>query len=112
MVEAGKLPSMSRTTYTLLVRENESNEGIIAEVRADGTIEESTRLSYGDFGLTAIRDGWLPNERRTEVEADVRTVQLQTQRNGEGFSFRVLGDGETIAEQRIMDDEWRVAAVR
>jgi len=103
---------MSRTTYTLLIRENESGEDIIAEVRSDGTIEESTRLSYGDFGLTAIRDDWSPDERRTEVEADVRTVRLQTERNGEGFSVRVLGDGETIAEQRITDDEWRVASVR
>ncbi|ODR81737.1 hypothetical protein BG842_15955 [Haladaptatus sp. W1] len=112
MADGAERPAMSRTTYTLVVREGAGNEGIIGEVRADGTIEESTRLSYGDFGLTAIRDDWLPNERRTEVEADVRTVRLQTERNGEGFSFRVLGDGETIAEQRISDDEWRVAAVR
>ncbi|WP_458205668.1 hypothetical protein [Haladaptatus sp. NG-SE-30] len=100
---------MSLTTYTLVVRENESEEGIVAELRGDGTIENSTRISYGDYGLMAVRDDWTPDEQRTEITADVRTTRLQTQRNGGEFQFRVLGDGETLTEQRITDDEWRVA---
>lgn len=106
-----EIPRMPLTTYTLVVRENESNEGIVAEVRSDGSIEGSTAISYGDFGLTAVRDDWVPDERRTDVAADVTTIRLQTERDGERFSFRVLGDGETIAEQRVTDDEWNLVAV-
>lgn len=112
MVGGGKRSPMSLTTYTLVIRENESNEGIVAEVRADGIIEESTTVSYGDFGVTAIRDDWVPDERQTEFDADVATIRLATERNGEGFLFRVLGDGETVAEERITDDGWNVATVQ
>ncbi|WP_368411735.1 hypothetical protein [Haladaptatus halobius] len=100
---------MSITTYTLVVRENESREGIRAEVRGDGTIEESARISYDDYGLTAERER-IPDERRTEFTADATTLRLQTERDGGGFQFRVLGDGETLAEQRVTDDEWNVTA--
>ncbi|WP_049969914.1 hypothetical protein [Haladaptatus cibarius] len=102
---------MSRTTYTLVIRETEPAEEIVAEVRSDGTIEESTSVAYADYGLTAVRDDWIPDDRRTEVTADVMTTRLQTERNGEGFSFRLLGDGETLAEQRLTDDEWNVVSV-
>ncbi len=102
---------MSLTTYTLVVRENESSEGIVAEVRSDGTIDEATRVPYTEHGLTALRDDWAPEERDTEFTADVRTIRLQTERNDEGFLFRVLGDGETMAEQRVTDDEWNVASI-
>ncbi|WP_266078167.1 hypothetical protein [Haladaptatus caseinilyticus] len=102
---------MSLTTYTLIVRENESTDEIVAEVRSDGTIENSTRLSYTDYGLTAVRDGWVPDERRDEVTADVMTTRLQTERVGDGFLFRLLGDGETLTEQRVTDDEWNVVTV-
>lgn len=100
---------MSLTTYTLVVRE--STDEIVAEVRSDGTIEDSTRLAYTDYGLTAVRDDWIPDERRAEVTADVTTTRLQTERNDDGFSFRLLGDSETLAEQRVTDDEWNIVSV-
>ncbi|WP_435154874.1 hypothetical protein [Haladaptatus sp. DFWS20] len=39
------------------------------------------------------------------------TTRLQTERNEDGFSFRLLGDGETLAEQRVTDDEWNIVSV-
>ncbi|WP_227353787.1 hypothetical protein [Haladaptatus salinisoli] len=100
---------MPITTYALVVRENENREGITAEVREDETIEESARISYDDYGLTAEREE-TSDERRTEFAADVTTLRIQTERDGEGFQFRVLGDGETLVEQRVTDDEWNVTA--
>lgn len=98
---------MPITTYTFVVSENENREGIVAEIRGDGTIEESERVSYDDYRLTAEREE-TPDERRTEFTADVTTLRIQTERDGEGFQFRVLGDGETLAEERVTDDEWNV----
>ncbi len=103
---------MSFTTYTLVVRENGNSEGIVAEVRADGSVEDSTSVSYDDYGLTAISDDWLPNERHNEFDTDATTIRLETERDGEGFLFRVVGDGETITEQRVTDDGWNVVAVQ
>ncbi|WP_458189308.1 hypothetical protein [Haladaptatus sp. NG-WS-4] len=102
---------MSLTTYTLVIRENKTEEGLVAELRGEGIIEDSTRISYNDYGLTAVREDWTPNEQHIDVTADVRTIRLQTERKGGEFQFRVLGDGETLTEERVTDDDWNVVSV-
>lgn len=98
------------TTYTLVVSEDESPEEIRAEVREEtGTIADSTRVAYDDYGLIAEREGWTPEDRRKELTADVTSLRLQSTRDGEAFAFRLVGDGELLAEERVTDDDWRLA---
>lgn len=99
-------------TYTLVVAEPETNEGITGEVyNESGTIEESVSFSYDEYGLTAIRDDWEPETRRREVTADVTTLNLEVQRRDGGFEFRLLGDlNQELVTERVSDADWKVAA--
>lgn len=100
---------MSMQTYTLELREDESGEGIQADLyNEEGTIESATRASYDDHGLTTMDDDWAPDPRRLDVTADVLTVDVQYDHDGGGFEFRVVGDGETLATERVTDDDWEL----
>ncbi len=100
-------------TYTLVVSETDANEGIVGEVyNESGTIEESVGLEYEEFGLTAIRDDWKPQERRTQVSADVTTLNLELRRTEGAFEFRLLGDAsDELAVERVADADWKIAEV-
>lgn len=98
---------MALRTYRMVVAETERGEGITADVyNEDGTLAESTRLPYGDFGLTADREGDAPEEREQSFDADVRTMQLRTQRLDGAFELSVVGDGEDLHRERLTDEEW------
>lgn len=101
---------MTLEQYTLEIAEDESHEGITADVYGEtGVVEESTRVTYTDYGLRAVRDDWSPSRRRQSVTMDVTRVNLQYERDGEAFEFRLLGDDDVVATERVTDEEWKVA---
>lgn len=100
---------MSLETYTLEVAEDETHEGITADVYGeDGLVEASTRVTYSDHSLVADRDDWEPEPRRTAVDADVLRIDLQVERGDGRFEFRLLGDRDELARERVTDDDWRL----
>lgn len=102
---------MALRTYRLVVAETERGEGITADVyNEDGTLAESTRLPYEDFGLTTDREGGDPEDRERSFDADVMTMQLRTQRLDGAFEVSVLGDGEDLHRERVTDEEWGLAS--
>ncbi len=103
---------MSTETYTLQIAEDETHEGIRADLYdEDGLVEKSTRISYGDHGLTAMRDDWEPKPIEREVTADVTTLDLQHTRQQGEFEFRLLGDRDELHSERIADSDWKIASV-
>lgn len=102
---------MSLETYTLVVREADS-EGIEATVTGeDGLVEASTYVAYEDHDLAADRadDGSdVPNEERVEFTADVLSLRLQLQRLDASFEFRVVGDDEELARTTVADGDWHL----
>ena len=100
---------MPLETYTLEIAEEDSHEGITADVYdEDGLIEASTRVTYSDHSLAANRDEWEPDPRRVDVDADVMTLNLQVERGDGSFEFRLLGDREELARERVTDSDWRL----
>ncbi|WP_254535107.1 hypothetical protein [Halomarina litorea] len=98
---------MALRTYRLVVAETETGEDITADVyNEEGTLAESARIPYEDHGLTVDREGDAPSEREHTFQADVTTMQLQTQRVDGAFDVSVLGDGETVHSERLTDEEW------
>ncbi|MFC4359981.1 hypothetical protein ACFO0N_18695 [Halobium salinum] len=104
---------MSMETYTLRVAENEAHEGLAADVLDEsGSIVETTRLSYDDYGLARKGSGESgPDPVECEVTADVIDTALQFERLDDGFEFRFLGDREEVASVRVSDAEWGLVAV-
>lgn len=103
---------MPMQTYTLRVAENASHEGISTEVLdEDGMVVETTQLSYGDYGMAAVRDGDGPDPIETEVTADVTSTDLQFSRQDDEFEFRFLGDREVLASERVDDEDWGLVFV-
>jgi hypothetical protein len=98
---------MAMETYTFRIEEAENGEGITADVYDyDGLIEESTWIDYAEYGLRSQRDEDTPEPREQELNVDTLTMNLQVERDGEAFSIRVLGDSDSLATERITDDEW------
>ncbi len=96
-------------SYTLTVAESETGDGLDVDVyNEDGTIDASTWVGYEDHGVTAeeVDD---PATYESEFTADVMTLDLQVERDDGGFLVRVLGDQETLAEERLDDEEWGLA---
>lgn len=104
---------MPMQTYTLVVDESETNEAITGDVYNEtGTIEESVSLGYDEYGLSPTRDDWEPDQRRSEVTADVTALDLEVQRADDGFEFRLLGDAdEELATERVADRDWKLSKV-
>ncbi|KYH27554.1 hypothetical protein HAPAU_02220 [Halalkalicoccus paucihalophilus] len=96
-------------TYTFHVEESETGDGLDVDVYdEDGTIEASTWIGYEDYRVTA-GDGDTETSETT-FSADVMTLDLQVERDDGGFLVRVLGDAETLASERIADEEWGLSA--
>ncbi len=93
-------------TYRLEIREMETGDGIDADVYgADDLIEASTQIAYEDYDLESPSAG-RPSPIVREVTADVTTTDLQFERDDAGFVFRVLGDRDELATERLADEEW------
>ncbi|MCL7416971.1 MAG: hypothetical protein M8354_03920 [Halalkalicoccus sp.] len=100
---------MVMETYTLHVTESETGDGLDVDVYdEDGTIEASTWIGYGDYRVSPDRDRADDRSAATETtfSADVMTLDLQVERDDGGFTVRVLGDAETLASERLADEEW------
>ena len=99
---------MSMETYRLELRETETN-GIDADVfNTDDVIEESTRVVYEDHGLEPPESREEEPSYTEEITADVTTLDLQYERDGGGFEFRLLGDRDELTRVRIDDEEWNL----
>lgn len=96
---------MSLQTYRLEIRDTETG-GIDVDVYGeDDLVEASTRVIYDEYGLES--DGSTDSDAIVEeVTADVMTLDIQTERDGAGFSFRLLGDRDELASVRVDDEEW------
>jgi hypothetical protein len=98
---------MPLRTYRLVVSETDTSEGITADVyNEDGTLEETTRIPYEDYGLVPERGSGDPDEREQTFDADVLTMQLRTARSDGVTEIAVLGDGDRLCAERITDEEW------
>lgn len=96
-------------TYTLRIAETQNAEGIDADILdSDGLVQESTRVSYEDYGVNANRSDWKPDDVEREITADVTTMNLQVSRSDGTFQFRLLGDRDELHRERIGDDDWRL----
>lgn len=99
---------MSMETYRLELRETETN-GIDADVYgSDDLVEESTRVSYEDYGLEPPESRDEPPSYSEEITTDVTTLDLQYERDDGGFEFRLLGDRDELMRVRIDDEEWNL----
>lgn len=96
---------MSLQTYRLEVRATDTG-GIGVDVYGDdGLVEASTRVVYEEYGLES--DGSTGSDTIDEtVTADVTTLDIQTERDDAGFSFRLLGDRDELASVRVDDEDW------
>ena len=95
-------------TYRIEVRETDA-PGIDADVyNADDTVEESTYVSYEDYGLEPPASRDEQPSYSEEITADVTAIDLQYERTDGGFSFRLLGDRDELTTVRIEDEEWEL----
>lgn len=101
---------MTMKTYTLVVRETETHDGIDADVRdADGLATASTRVTYADYDLQANRGGGGPDPIEVEFTADVLSLSLELARVDGEFAFRVVGDDRELARATVADEDWDLA---
>ncbi|WP_122090334.1 hypothetical protein [Halalkalicoccus subterraneus] len=97
--------------YTLSVNESETRDGLDVDVYdEDDTIEASTWVGYEDYGVTPERAEDGPGPRETGFSADVTVLDLQVERDADAFILRVLGDQDTLAIQRVSDEQWGLIA--
>ncbi|NHX35699.1 MULTISPECIES: hypothetical protein [Halolamina] len=99
------------TTYTLVVRETSSHDGVDADVLdEDGFIETTTQFSYGDYGVHSEREDDRPDRIEEEFTVEAGSIDVQLERNGHTFAFRALADGEEAARVEISDADWDLQA--
>ncbi|WP_331236092.1 hypothetical protein [Natronorarus salvus] len=102
---------MSFETYTLSVREAETEEGISVDLTTeDGAIERSAWIDYDDHGLTT-GEGERPAERTSRFETDARRTDLQIVHDGGAFDVQVRGDSGVLDRVRVDADEWNLTLV-
>jgi len=101
---------MPMETYRLVIGETDSKGLTVDLYGGGGTITESTRAAYDDYGLTVAREEARPTERNHEFRADVMMTDLQLERQDGAFVVRVLGDGEELHSERIVDSDWGLTA--
>lgn len=95
------------TTYTLVVRETSSNDGVDADVLdEDGFIETTTQFSYGDYGLSPQREDDRPDRIEEEFTVEGGSIDIQLDRNGHTFAFRAIADDEEAARVEVSDGDW------
>lgn len=101
---------MTMETYRLEVEEMTEREGLTADLYGeDDLVEASTRVAYEDHGLEPSDDREDDVRVTREVTTDVTTIDVQFERDDAGFAFRVLGDRDEIATERLDDEELGVA---
>lgn len=99
---------MAMQTYRLEVQESGA-VGLDVDVYGeDDLIVESTHITYDDFDIDVPDDRETPDEKSTEVTADVTSIDLQIQRDEGRFTVRLLGDRDELTVVRIGDDEWNL----
>lgn len=64
-------------------------------------------MAYEEHSLVSDRDGE-PAPRQAEVTTDATRVQLDYQRTGGAFEFRVLGDEGVLLSERATDEDWQL----
>ncbi|KPN30805.1 hypothetical protein SY89_01545 [Halolamina pelagica] len=98
-------------TYTLVVRETSSHDGVDADILdEDGFIETTTQFRYGDYGVATDREDGRPDRIEEEFTADASRIDIQLERNDEAFAFRAIVDDEEAARVEVADDDWGLEA--
>lgn len=99
---------MTMQTYTLVVEEMATAEGVSVDVYdEDGTIVDTEDIAYADYGLTADRtDAEAPEPIEQAVTADVDRLDLILERRGDEFEFRLLGDDEVLHSEYVEHADW------
>ncbi len=101
---------MPMETYRLEVREAETAEGIdVSLYGEDDLVEASTRVAYEEFGLEPADDREEPTPDVREFRTDATRTDVQFERDGAGFRFRAIGDGDDLETVRIDDEAWELA---
>lgn len=101
---------MTMDTYTLVVRETSSHDGVDVDViDEDGLVEESTQLSYSDYDVTAERENGGPERIEEEFTVDARSIEIQLERDDHTFAFRAIADDEEAARVEVTDSDWNLA---
>ena len=94
-------------TYTLVVRETSSHDGVDADVLdEDGFIETTTQYRYGDYGVTTHREDERPDRIEKQFTVDAGEIDVRLERNGRTFTFRALADDEEAARVEVADADW------
>ncbi|MFD1689937.1 hypothetical protein ACFR95_11825 [Halolamina salifodinae] len=97
-------------TYTLVVRETSTHDGIDADViDEDGLVEESTQVTYSDYDVMAERDNGGPERIEEEFTVDARSIDIQLERDERTFVFRAIADNEDVARIEVSDSVWNLA---
>ena len=100
---------MSTETYTLEITETAEGEALAADLyRADRTLEDSLHVIYEEHSLASAQGGEESMRREAEVTTDATRVQLDYQRVGDAFEFRVLGDAGELHAERVTDEDWQL----
>lgn len=101
---------MPMETYRLEVREAETGEGIDVDLYdEDDLVDTSTRVAYEEFGLEPEDGRAEPTPEVRELRTDATRTDVQFERDGAGFQFRVIGDGDDLVTTRVDDEEWGLA---
>ncbi|QKY21657.1 hypothetical protein B4589_015220 [Halolamina sp. CBA1230] len=94
-------------TYTLVVRETSTHEGVDVDVIGeDGLIETTTQLTYSDYNVAPERDDDRPDRIEEEFTVDASSIDLQLERDGRTFAFQAIADGEVAARIEVADSDW------
>lgn len=98
---------MAMESYTLVVRETSTHDGIDADViDDDGLVEESTQLTYSDYDVLAEREEDGPDRIEEGFTVDARNVEIQLERDEQTFAFRAVADEEEAARIEVTDSDW------
>ena len=96
-------------TYTLVVRETSTHDGVDADIiDDDGLVEETTQLTYSDYDLFAERDDDGPDRIEEEFTVDATTMEIQLERDEREFAFRAIADGDEAARVEVSDTDWHL----
>lgn len=94
-------------TYTLVVRETTTHEGVDVDViDEDGLIETTTQLTYSDYNVAPERDDDHPDRIEEEFTVDASSIDVQLEREDGTFAFRAIADDEEAARIEVTDADW------
>lgn len=100
---------MTMDTYTLVLQETPTHDGIDADILDDdGLVEETTQVTYEDYDVMAERDDGGPDRIEEEFTVDTQTLELQLHRDERTFRFYAVADDEQVAEASVSDTDWNL----